>query len=108
MKDAIPLKQPLWEFDRKLLLISEEGHAYISELFSKYRPDVKTVLKDQQGADMAGFVARISADDLSDGEYRIGLYFISKKNGKPCVKYTDTFVKVAEGQIPVLRKEERA
>ncbi len=66
------------------------------------------MLKDQQGADMAGFVARICADDLKDGEYRIGLYFVSKKSGKPFVRYTDTFVKVAEGQIPVLRKEERA
>ena len=103
-----PVKQPIWEFERKLLLIGEDGSAYLSELFSKYRPDVKPVLKDQQGADMAGFVARICADDLKDGEYRIGLYFVSKKSGKPFVRYTDTFVKVAEGQIPVLRKEERA
>ncbi len=103
-----PMKQPLWEYERKLLLITEEGIAHLVDVFSKYRPDVKTVLKDQQGADMAGFVARISTDDLGDGDYRIGLYFVSKKNGKIFVRYTDTFMKVKEGDMPLLRKEERA
>lgn len=101
-----PIKQPLWQYARKLLLISNGKEAYEADVFSKYRPDVKPVLSQQAGADMSGFVVRIKADDLADGEYRLGMCFISKKNSKPFVRYTDTFVKFEKDVYPLLRKEE--
>lgn len=101
-----PIKQPLWQFDRKLILISNDKEAYIADVFPKYRPDVKPVLTQQPGAEMSGFVVRLQADDIEDGEYRLGMYFVSKKNSKPFVRFTNTFVQLAKDVYPRLRKEE--
>lgn len=102
---SAPLKQPLWHYERKLILIGEDKEAYLASVFPKYRQDVRAVMKLQEGAELSGFVCRISADDLADGEYRIGLYYLSKKNEKTFVKYTDSFIKISKDNVPVLRKE---
>ncbi len=99
-----PMKQPLWQYDRKLLLLAENGEAYLSDIFPKYRPDVKAVLKEQPAAEMAGYVARIDSDDIPYGKFRIGLYLVSRKNEKPFVRYTSDYIEFSKDKIPVLTK----
>ncbi len=82
---AAPAKKAAYLFDRKLLLVADTGDGHEFSLFPKRREDTKEILAEQEAWELAGFVARIPAYSLADGEYRVLLSFVPKAGGRAFV-----------------------
>lgn len=80
------------EYERSLLLIRQDGTAEQLEIFDKLRPDAAETLPEQPHGALCGFVARLGAQELQDGEYRVGYLFRPRAGGRPLVQYGEKLI----------------
>ena len=76
---AAPAQKPFYLYERFLLLSDGAGNTYEVSLFDKHRSDTDEILAQQEARGLAGFVARIPAEKLPEGEYE--LFFCLQKKG---------------------------
>ncbi|MCR5655738.1 MAG: glycosyltransferase [Lachnospiraceae bacterium] len=60
-------------YERSLILMDEEGNYYSSDVFERYRPDVKKILPEQTNVELAGFDVRLPRALLKPGKYSVAL-----------------------------------
>ncbi len=101
---AAPAKKTAWLYDRKLLLVEDTRDGYEFSVYPKRREDTKEILAEQEAWELAGFVARIPAYSLADGEYRVLLSFVPKAGGKAFVMDSGTVVKMKNEEITLKRE----
>jgi len=68
-------------FERKLILEGDAGR-FEAELVNRYSPDIRQVFYREINTGLSGFAVRIRAGVLPVGEYRIGIVYTDKRNGK--------------------------
>ena len=101
---AAPAKKTAWLYDRKLLLVEDTGDGYEFSVYPKRREDTKEILAEQEAWELAGFVARIPAYSLADGEYRVLLSFVPKAGGRAFVMDSGTAVVLKNEEITIKRE----
>ena len=101
---AAPAKKTAWLYDRKLLLVEDTGDGYEFSVYPKRREDTKEILAEQEAWKLAGFVARIPAYSLADGEYRVLLSFVPKAGGRAFVMDSGTAVVLKNEEITIKRE----
>ena len=67
---------------RFLLLSDSAGNSFEVSLFDKHRSDTDEILAQQEARGLAGFVARIPAEELPDGEYEMFICLQKKGSRK--------------------------
>lgn len=80
------------EYERALLLVGQDGAAVRLEMFDKLRPDAAKTLPGQPHGALCGFVVRVGAQELRDGEYRVGYLFYPRAGGRPLVQYGERLI----------------
>lgn len=60
-------------FERKIVLQRTDGAGYLAVPTDWHRPDVEEILPEEKNIGLAGFVLRVRMDELTPGEYRIGM-----------------------------------
>ena len=101
---AAPAKKTAWLYERKLLLVEDTRDGYEFSVYPKRREDTKEILAEQKAWELAGFVARIPAYSLADGEYRVLLSFVPKAGGRAFVMDSGTVVKMKNEEITLKRE----
>ena len=101
---AAPARKTACLYARFLLLVREDGSGYRISVFDKYRTDTKEILAEQETWELAGFVARIPAYSLADGEYRVLLSFVPKAGGRAFVMDSGTAVVLKNEEITLKRE----
>ncbi|MDE6685761.1 MAG: hypothetical protein K2K17_00395, partial [Lachnospiraceae bacterium] len=80
------------EYERALMLIGQDGTAEQLEIFDKLRPDAAEILPEQPHGALCGFVVRIRAQDIQDGEYQVGYLFCPRSGGRSLVQYGERLI----------------
>lgn len=80
------------EYERALLLAGQDGAAVRLEMFDKLRPDAAKTLPGQPHGALCGFVVRVGAQELLDGEYQVGYLFYPRAGGRPLVQYGERLI----------------
>lgn len=65
-------------FDRQVILQRTDGGGYLAVPTDWHRADVEEILPDEKHIGLAGFVLRVRREELSPGEYRVGMLAIGK------------------------------
>lgn len=60
-------------FTRKIILQRTDGAGYLAVPADWHRTDVEEILPEEKNIGLAGFVLRVRRDDLTPGEYRVGM-----------------------------------
>lgn len=81
-------------YQRKLLLIGQEGNCYIVPVLSRMRKDVSRILAEQENVALAGFVCRIRRSSLVPGTYTIAMLAKDGCSKQYLYKKTDTMLTV--------------
>lgn len=84
------------EYERALMLTGQDGTAERLEILDKLRPDAAKTLPEQPHGALCGFVVRVRAEDLPDGEYQVGYLFYPRAGGRPLVKYGERLILKSE------------
>lgn len=80
------------EYERALILVGQNGMAEQLEIFDKLRPDAAETLPKQPHGALCGFVVRIRAQEIQDGEYQVGYLFRPRAGGRPLVQYGERLI----------------
>lgn len=60
-------------FERKVILLRTDGAGYLAVPADWHRADVEAILPQESHIGLAGFVLRLRREELSQGEYRVGM-----------------------------------
>lgn len=99
------------KYERAVMLIGQDGMAEQLEIFDKLRPDAAETLPEQPHGALCGFVVRLRAQEIHDGEYQVGYLFRPKAGGRPLVQYGEKLIlestpKLQGRTASIVRKEE--
>ena len=70
------------QFTRQLVLESIGEDWYLLPCKERNRPDVKAILPLQKDIELSGFTCRILKEDLTSGEYAVGILYHNEISGK--------------------------
>ena len=70
------------QFTRQLVLESIGEDWYLLPCKERNRPDVKAILPLQKDIELSGFTCRILKEDLTNGEYGVGILYHNEISGK--------------------------
>ncbi len=96
---ASPARKPFYLYERFLLLSDGAGNSYEVSLFDKHRSDTDEILAQQEARGLAGFVARIPAGELPEGEYELFVCLRKKGSGRHFTACHDHTVIVKDGDM---------
>lgn len=68
-------------FERKVVLQRKDGAGYLAVPVDWHREDVESVLPEEKNIGLAGFVLRLRREEISAGEYQIGMLAVRKVTG---------------------------
>lgn len=88
----------LWQdnclFERWLVLEPEqEDFYYRVPVKERLRPDVEAILPQQKNIELSGFVCRILREDLDPGDYKIGMLYRDRCDGRLYYGCSDKVIK---------------
>lgn len=89
-------------FDRKVILQRTDGGGYLAVPTDWHRVDVEEILPEEKHVGLAGFVLRVRQEDLTPGEYRVGMLATGKIPGE--TEQELMFVDWSERRITVEQK----
>lgn len=90
-------------FERKVILQRTDGAGYLAVPADWHRTDVEAILPEEKNIGLAGFVLRVRREDLSPGEYRVGMLATGEISGETESKLT--FVDWSEHRITIEQKK---
>ena len=68
-------------FGRKVILQRTDGAGYLAAPEDWHRADVEAILPHEKNVGLAGFVLRLRREELSQGEYRVGMLVETEASG---------------------------
>lgn len=89
-------------FERKVILQRTDGGGYLAVPTDWHRADVEEILPEEKHIGLAGFVLRVRAEDLTPGEYRVGMIVTAEAPGEAEPELT--FVDWSERRITIEQK----
>ena len=96
---ASPAEKPFYLYERFLLLSDGGENSFEVSLFDRHRSDTDGILAGQEARGLAGFVARIPAETLPEGEYRIFLHIRKKGSRRGFTVNSGSKLNVTEGTV---------
>ena len=87
-------------FDKWILLSGTNGTMYRAKPDTWYRRDVIDILPYETNVDLAGFILRVSEDDLPPDDYRIGMMCIDTVDGRRITAWSDRVLKSPHVENP--------
>lgn len=90
-------------FERKVILQRTDGGGYLAVPTDWHREDVEEILPEEKNIGLAGFVLRVRQEDLTPGEYRVGMIATGKVPGEAEPELA--FVDWSECRITIEQKD---
>lgn len=90
-------------FERKVILQRTDGSGYLAIPTDWHREDVEEILPEEKNIGLAGFVLRVRREDLTPGEYRVGMITVGKMPGEAEAELT--FADWSERRIIIEQKD---
>jgi hypothetical protein len=87
-------------FDKWILLSGTKGTMFRAKPDTWYRRDVIDILPNEKNVDLAGFIMRVSEDDLPPDDYRIGMMCIDTVDGRKITAWSERILKSPHVENP--------